>query len=335
MNTMSCEGDMRSLLMALTVNPAERRRTQNRLAKRKSPQPSPAHATAHARAHATTSSVIIHPIEKKRLETNKSSYSRSQGKECRSSRLSNEPCRVIIHSNISNNDEEVKKRFFFTPNDHSKCAYASLRYHCHETLADPFGSLQTPPHESTQDFGQAAVIFPASEMGVSGEAAPRTLQRNAVTDDLDASSYSAGIPHNLNTVEFIEPWTLDASMTLMTPNSRHEDMSDLSTEDILTLGFARPTQGSPLHIAATHGHINVAKTLILHGSDVNAADKAGLAPIHYATQNNQGPMVTMLAEHGADVDFLDPDGCTPLYRAAESGNKAMVERLLRHGAKLS
>lgn len=172
-------------------------------------------------------------------------------------------------------------------------------------------------------------------MGVSGEAAPRTLQRNAVTDDLDASSYSAGIPHSLNTVEFIEPWTLDASMTLMTPNSRHEDMSDLSTEDILTLGFSRPTQGSPLHIAATHGHINVAKTLILHGSDVNAADKAGLAPIHYATQNNQGPMVTMLAEHGADVDFLDPDGCTPLYRAAESGNKAMVERLLRHGAKLS
>ncbi|KAK1722867.1 ankyrin repeat-containing domain protein [Colletotrichum acutatum] len=202
-------------------------------------------------------------------------------------------------------------------------------------LADPFGSLQTPPHEPTQDFGQAAVIFPASEMGVSGEAAPRTLQRNTVTDDLDASSYSAGIPHSLNTVEFIEPWTLDASMTLMTPNSRHEDMSDLSTEDILTLGFARPTQGSPLHIAATHGHINVAKTLILHGSDVNAADKAGLAPIHYATQNNQGPMVTMLAEHGADVDFLDPDGCTPLYRAAESGNKAMVERLLRHGAKLS
>ncbi|KAJ0300529.1 hypothetical protein COL516b_008461 [Colletotrichum fioriniae] len=281
MNTMSCEGDMRSLLMALTVNPAERRRTQNRLAKRKS------------------------------------------RKECRSSRRSNEPCRVIIHSNISNNDEEVKKRFFFTPNGHSK------------SLADPFGSLQTPPHEPTQDFGQAAVIFPASEMGVSGEAAPRTLQRNAVTDDLDASSYSAGIPHSLNTVEFIEPWTLDASMTLMTPNSRHEDMSDLSTEDILTLGFSRPTQGSPLHIAATHGHINVAKTLILHGSDVNAADKAGLAPIHYATQNNQGPMVTMLAEHGADVDFLDPDGCTPLYRAAESGNKAMVERLLRHGAKLS
>ncbi|OHF00032.1 hypothetical protein CORC01_04678 [Colletotrichum orchidophilum] len=284
MNTMSCESDMRSLLMALTVNPAERRRTQNRLAKRKS-------------------------------QTNKSRYSRSQGKKCRSSRRSIKPCRVIIHSKISNNDEE------------------DLTYTA--TLADPFGSLQTPPHEPTQDFGQAAVIFPASEMGVSGEAAPRTLQQNAVTDDLDASSYSAGIPHSLNTVEFIEPWILDASMTLMTPNSRHEDMSDLSTEDILTLGFARPTQGSPLHIAATHGHINVAKTLILHGSDVNAPDKAGLAPIHYATQNNQGPMVTMLAEHGADVDFLDPDGCTPLYRAAESGNKAMVERLLRHGAKLS
>ncbi|KAK1460350.1 hypothetical protein CMEL01_03349 [Colletotrichum melonis] len=310
MNTMSCEGDMRSLLMALTVNPAERRRTQNRLAKRKSrAKGKSAAAAASATSHVASSSTATSAT------TTRRSRSASSSPPTVTASVLTRLYGTIVTRVWAN---EILQDLTYTA-----------------ALADPFGSLQTPPHESTQDFGQAAVIFPASELGVSGEAAPRTLQRNAVTDDLDASSYSAGIPHNLNTVEFIEPWTLDASMTLMTPNSRHEDMSDLSTEDILTLGFARPTQGSPLHIAATHGHINVAKTLILHGSDVNAADKAGLAPIHYATQNNQGPMVTMLAEHGADVDFLDPDGCTPLYRAAESGNKAMVERLLRHGAKLS
>ncbi|KZL66309.1 ankyrin repeat-containing protein [Colletotrichum tofieldiae] len=229
--------------------------------------------------------------------------------------------------------------------------------------SDPYSSLHTPPHESTQDFCQAPANFPGSDDAASGEVTPRTLPRNAVTDDLDGSSYSAEIPHSLAPTDFIEPWGLDANMTLMTLNNSHEDMSDISTEDILCLALlfslarkrryargrlswgetfahsqqqlSRPIQGSPLHIAATHGHINVAKTLLLHGSDINAVDKAGLTPIHYATRNNHGPMVTMLAEHGADVDYVDPEGCTPLHRASESGNNKLVERLLRHGAKLT
>ncbi|KAJ3949872.1 uncharacterized protein N0V96_001005 [Colletotrichum fioriniae] len=120
-------------------------------------------------------------------------------------------------------------------------------------------------------------------MGVSGEAAPRTLQRNAVTDDLDASSYSAGIPHSLNTVEFIEPWTLDASMTLMTPNSRHEDMSDLSTEDILTLGGPMVTM------------------LAEHGADVDFLDPDGCTPLYRAAESGNKAMVERLLRHGAKL----------------------------------
>jgi ankyrin repeat protein len=39
---------------------------------------------------------------------------------------------------------------------------------------------------------------------------------------------------------------------------------------------------TPLHVAASLGNLDIAQTLIINGSDVNARDKYGAIPLHMA-----------------------------------------------------
>ncbi|KAK2036642.1 ankyrin [Colletotrichum somersetense] len=129
-----------------------------------------------------------------------------------------------------------------------------------------------------------------------------------------------------------------SSMEMPTLASQNDEMYHASVnmahDRVPSSETVRPIQGSPLHVAAALGHVAVAKTLILHGANINSVDKSGLTPIHYATLNSQNAMVKLLAEHGADIDCRDSQGYSPLYRASETGNEGVVELLLRNGAIL-
>ena len=79
-------------------------------------------------------------------------------------------------------------------------------------------------------------------------------------------------------------------------------------------------EGWTLHRAATENRIDIARSLIARGDDVDARWKDGNTPLHAAASNNSLDVARLLIEHGADIEAKDDDGDTPLYWTAWTGS---------------
>lgn len=86
---------------------------------------------------------------------------------------------------------------------------------------------------------------------------------------------------------------------------------------------------SPLMMAALKGHLELAKKLIDRGADVN---KTGWTPLHYAATGGHLAIIELLLEHHAYIDAESPNGTTPLMMAAQYGSVEAVKLLLEAGA---
>jgi ankyrin repeat protein len=86
---------------------------------------------------------------------------------------------------------------------------------------------------------------------------------------------------------------------------------------------------SPLMLAALKGQLDLAKELIDRGADVN---KTGWTPLHYAATNGHLDVMNLLLDNYAYIDAESPNGTTPLMMAALYGTPAAVKLLLEAGA---
>jgi ankyrin repeat protein len=86
---------------------------------------------------------------------------------------------------------------------------------------------------------------------------------------------------------------------------------------------------SPLMMAALKGDIEIVKSLIARDADVN---KPGWTPLHYAATNGHLAIMELLLENHAYIDAESPNGTTPLMMAAHYGTPAAVKLLLDAGA---
>ncbi len=86
---------------------------------------------------------------------------------------------------------------------------------------------------------------------------------------------------------------------------------------------------SPLMLAALKGLTELCQQLIGKGADVN---KPGWTPLHYAATNGHLEVINLLLEHHAYIDAASPNGSTPLMMAALYGTPATVKLLLEAGA---
>jgi len=86
---------------------------------------------------------------------------------------------------------------------------------------------------------------------------------------------------------------------------------------------------SPLMMAALKGHLDLARKLIDRGADVN---KTGWTPLHYAATGGHLAIMELLLEHHAYIDAESPNGTTPLMMAAQYGSIDAVRLLLEAGA---
>lgn len=89
---------------------------------------------------------------------------------------------------------------------------------------------------------------------------------------------------------------------------------------------------SPLMLAALRGHIELVQQLIVRGADVN---KTGWTPLHYAATSGHLDIMNLLLENHAYIDAESPNGTTPLMMAANYGSAAAVKLLLEAGADAS
>ena len=81
----------------------------------------------------------------------------------------------------------------------------------------------------------------------------------------------------------------------------------------------------PITVAAANGHIDVVKTLIQAGADINPINQS--TPLEAACLRGHIDIVKLLLEHGAYVDLG-----TPLIYATEQGYTEIVRLLLNKGA---
>jgi len=89
------------------------------------------------------------------------------------------------------------------------------------------------------------------------------------------------------------------------------------------------TDESPLMFASINGMPELAKKLIEKGADVN---KPGWTPLHYAATRGHVAVMTLLLENHAYIDAASPNGTTPLMMAAHYGTSSAVKLLLEAGA---
>ncbi len=86
---------------------------------------------------------------------------------------------------------------------------------------------------------------------------------------------------------------------------------------------------SALMLAALKGQFELAEKMISKGADVN---KTGWTPLHYAASGGHVAVVRLLLEHHAYIDAISPNGTTPLMMASMYGSAAAVQALLEEGA---
>lgn len=86
---------------------------------------------------------------------------------------------------------------------------------------------------------------------------------------------------------------------------------------------------SPLMLAAIQGQTEMVASLIKKGADVN---KTGWTPLHYAASKGHLAIMDLLLENHAYIDAESPNGTTPLMMAAQYGTTPAVKLLLDAGA---
>lgn len=86
---------------------------------------------------------------------------------------------------------------------------------------------------------------------------------------------------------------------------------------------------SPLMLAAFRGYLDVCKLLIARDADVN---KPGWTPLHYAATGGHIATMRLLLDNHAYIDAASPNGSTPLMMASMYGTLDAVKLLLEAGA---
>ncbi|KAI8515166.1 positive regulation of extrinsic apoptotic signaling pathway via death domain receptors protein [Branchiostoma belcheri] len=93
-------------------------------------------------------------------------------------------------------------------------------------------------------------------------------------------------------------------------------------------------EDTPLHNAASGGHVGVAELLLKAGAQVDSRDQFGNSPLHHAASGGHVGVAELLLKAGAQVDSRDSFGKTPLHKAASGAHLGVVELLLKAGAQV-
>ncbi|GAB4821600.1 hypothetical protein N2152v2_008646 [Parachlorella kessleri] len=87
---------------------------------------------------------------------------------------------------------------------------------------------------------------------------------------------------------------------------------------------------TPLHLAASKGHLSTLVALLEAGAQPDLGDAQGRTALHWAAFEGRADCVRALLDAGSSAAAVDAHGSTPLHFAASSGQAAAVEALVAH-----
>jgi|AntAceMinimDraft_1070359.scaffolds.fasta_scaffold05690_5 ankyrin repeat protein len=92
---------------------------------------------------------------------------------------------------------------------------------------------------------------------------------------------------------------------------------------------------TPLQLAAQDGHLEMVKSLLAKGADVNLmGDNHSSTPLGLAAEFGRLSVAKELLDAGAEVNLASTEIDLPLYLAAYEGHETVVKLLLNAGARL-
>ena len=104
---------------------------------------------------------------------------------------------------------------------------------------------------------------------------------------------------------------------------------------LLVLLSAAPAD-SPVADAAERGDIEMVRSLLKSGADVNAAQGDGMTALHWAALQDDADMAAMLVYAGANLEATTRlGGNTPLHLASRQANTIAIEALLEAGSDVN
>ncbi len=95
------------------------------------------------------------------------------------------------------------------------------------------------------------------------------------------------------------------------------------------INFRDYDRRTPLHIAASEGHLEICKLLIERGARINRSDRWGGSPLDDAHRHRHSEVIALLKLYGAT--FGSPSQANNLIAAASEGDLEEVQALLEYG----
>lgn len=92
---------------------------------------------------------------------------------------------------------------------------------------------------------------------------------------------------------------------------------------------------TPLHLAAWNNSLDVARLLIDSGASIDAKDNGGLSLLHLAVGENFLDVTRLLVDRGADIEVKDENGWTSLHTAAMQNSLDAAILLIDRGAEIN
>ena len=89
-----------------------------------------------------------------------------------------------------------------------------------------------------------------------------------------------------------------------------------------------------LHVAAANGQVEIIRTLLAEGADIEEQRISFRTPLHYAAENGQTEAVRALLEAGANIEAQIFGLWTSLHLASRKGHAEVVKALLEAGANI-
>ncbi|KAH9175534.1 hypothetical protein EDB89DRAFT_319654 [Lactarius sanguifluus] len=93
--------------------------------------------------------------------------------------------------------------------------------------------------------------------------------------------------------------------------------------------------GTALHSASVEGHVEVVRSLLKYGADVDARGLLGQSPLQFASYKGHLNVVRCLLDHGADAEFRGDIRMTPLTYAATWGTLEIVRVLFERNVDVN
>ena len=108
-----------------------------------------------------------------------------------------------------------------------------------------------------------------------------------------------------------------------------------SKDEILIDNITHYTNTTPLMIASSYGHYDIAKSLIDNGALVNLRASDGFNALMEAVRTDNIDMAKLLIDNNSDINIKNKDGKNMIMIACENGNEEMFNLLVENNADIN